>query len=55
MEGCEAIINLANVYSLWEPDFSIYKSVNVDGTRNVIEAALEAGAKKVIHVSFQQK
>jgi dihydroflavonol-4-reductase len=51
MEGCEAVINLANVYSLWEPDFSIYKRVNVDGTRNVMEVAMEVGAKKVIHVS----
>jgi dihydroflavonol-4-reductase len=51
MDGCEALVNLANIYSYWEPDFSIYKEVNVDGTRNVMEAALEVGIKKVIHIS----
>lgn len=51
MEGCDAVINLANVYSLWEPDIDIYRRVNVDGTKNVMEAALGAGVIKVIHVS----
>lgn len=51
MQGCEAVINLANVFSLWEPDISLYKRVNVDGTRNVMEAALQAEVQKVIHVS----
>ena len=51
MDGCEALVNLANIYSYWEPDISIYNKVNVDGTRNVMEAALAVGMKKVIHVS----
>jgi dihydroflavonol-4-reductase len=51
MKGCEWVVNLANVYSFWEPDRSIYRRVNVEGTRNVMEAALEAGVSKVAHVS----
>jgi dihydroflavonol-4-reductase len=51
IRGCEWVVNLANVYSFWEPDRSIYRRVNVEGTRNVMEAALEAGISKVAHVS----
>ena len=51
MRRCEWVVNLANVYSWWEPDKSIYRKVNVEGTRNVMEAALETGVSKVVHVS----
>ena len=51
VKGHDCVINLANVYSFWEPDPRIYRSVNVDGTRNVMESALEAGVSKVVHVS----
>ena len=51
MRGCDWVFNLANVYSFWEPDRRIFKRVNIDGTRNVLEASLESGASKVVHVS----
>jgi len=51
MAGCEAVINLANVFSLWEPDNSLYTKINIDGTRNVMEAALLSKVQKVVHVS----
>ena len=51
MKGCEWLVHLANVYSFWEPDKSVYRRVNVEGTRNVAEAALEEGVSKVAHVS----
>jgi dihydroflavonol-4-reductase len=51
MRGCNWVINLANIYSLWEPDPSIYSKVNIEGTRNVMEAALETEVKKVVHIS----
>jgi len=35
----------------WEPDKQIYTKVNVEGTRNVMECALEIGISKVVHVS----
>jgi dihydroflavonol-4-reductase len=49
--GRDCVMNLANVYSMWEPDKSVFRSVNVGGTRNVMECALEARVRKVIHVS----
>jgi len=51
MKGCDWVINLANVYSFWEPDIRIYTTVNIEGTRNVMECALETGVSKVVHVS----
>jgi dihydroflavonol-4-reductase len=51
MKGCDWVVNLASAYMYWDPDRSIYYRVNVDGTRNVMEASLDAGVSKVVHVS----
>jgi dihydroflavonol-4-reductase len=51
MRGCDWLVHLANVYSFWEADKTVYQRVNVEGTRNVMEAALEEGVSKVVHVS----
>ncbi|MDH4156252.1 MAG: NAD-dependent epimerase/dehydratase family protein, partial [candidate division Zixibacteria bacterium] len=47
----ECVINLANVYSFWEPYPNVYDTVNIGGTRNVMESALKAGVPKVVHIS----
>jgi nucleoside-diphosphate-sugar epimerase len=51
MQGCDWVINLANVYAFWVPDKSVFEATNVEGTRNVMECAIETGVSKVIHVS----
>ena len=51
MRGCDAVINLANQYSFWEPDPGVYTQINVLGTRHVMETALENGVSKVLHIS----
>jgi dihydroflavonol-4-reductase len=51
MADCDWVIHLANIYSFWERRESIFKEVNVEGTRNVLECALELGIPKVLHVS----
>jgi dihydroflavonol-4-reductase len=51
MEGCDWIFHLAGLYSFWEPDHRVFKRINVDGTRNVMECAVEAHVSKVVHVS----
>ena len=51
MKGCDRVVNLANVYSFWEPDKRVYEEVNVRGTQNVMECALENGIAKVVHLS----
>jgi len=51
MRFCNWVINLANIYTFWEPNKQIYTDVNIGGTRNVMESALETGVSKVVHVS----
>ncbi len=51
MEGCDWLVNLANFYEFWTPDRRLYHDVNVNGTRNVMEAALAKKVSKVLHVS----
>jgi dihydroflavonol-4-reductase len=51
MRGCDWVINLAGLYSFWEPDNRLYEKVNVEGTRNVMECALETKVSKIVHVS----
>lgn len=48
--GCDGIVHLAakvGVLGEWEE----YRSVNVDGTGNVLSAARAAGASRLVHVS----
>jgi dihydroflavonol-4-reductase len=51
MKGCDAAVNCAGLNSFWEKDRSRYRTVNIEGTRNVMEAALQAGVKKTVHIS----
>jgi dihydroflavonol-4-reductase len=51
VSGCEWVVNLANLFEFWVRDRRAYHAVNVEGTRNVMEAARSAGVSKVIHVS----
>jgi nucleoside-diphosphate-sugar epimerase len=49
-EGCDAIVHLAakvGVVGDWEE----YRSINVDGTRNVLSAAQRLGIGRLVHVS----
>lgn len=51
MEGCDRVFHLANIYTFWVPDRRDYHRVNVEGTGNVMQCAMEAGVSKVVHVS----
>jgi len=51
MDSCDSVINIAGHYTLWEADKKIYTEVNIIGTRNVMECALESGIKKIVHIS----
>jgi len=51
VHGCEAVFHVAADYRLGAPDPSeLYRS-NVEGTRNVMAAAAEAGVRKVVYTS----
>ena len=49
--GCEEVYHVAADYRLWVPDPDAMYAANVDGTRNVIEAARRAGARRIVHTS----
>jgi len=50
MAGCDAVFHLAALYS-FRGDPRELERVNVDGTRNVLEAARAAGVARVVHTS----
>ncbi len=49
MSGVDAVVHCAAALPLYSPE-DIY-STDVDGTRNVLEAALEVGVARVVHIS----
>jgi nucleoside-diphosphate-sugar epimerase len=51
MKSCDAVINIAALYSFWEPDKKRYSGINIKGTQNVMECALKSGVKKIVHIS----
>src|SRR5205807_6508856 len=49
--GCGLLFHVAADYRLWAADPSeLYRS-NVDGTRNMLEAARKAGVERVVYTS----
>jgi dihydroflavonol-4-reductase len=51
MKGCRQLYHLAADYRIWVPDPERMYDINVQGTRNVMEAALKAGVEKVVYTS----
>ena len=51
LDGCDRVFHVAALISMWQPDPAIYYRVNVEGTRSVLESALELGVGRVIHTS----
>ncbi|HTQ55457.1 MAG TPA: hopanoid-associated sugar epimerase [Bryobacteraceae bacterium] len=49
--GCGLIFHVAADYRLWAADESEMYRSNVDGTRNVLEAARQAGVDRVVYTS----
>jgi dihydroflavonol-4-reductase len=51
LEGCEALFHVAADYRLWTPDpQALYRS-NVEGTRNIVNAAQRGGVKRIVYTS----
>jgi len=50
MRGVDTVFHLAGMMGLWR-SMQDYFAVNVTGTENVCQAALTAGARRLIHVS----
>jgi dihydroflavonol-4-reductase len=51
IEGCSRLFHVAADYRLWVPDPEAMYAVNVQGTRDLLAAAAEAGVEKVVYTS----
>ncbi len=51
VEGCDAVFHLAAVYSYARSDAALMASVNVRGTRIVLDASLRGKRRRVVHTS----
>ena len=51
LRGCDAVIHVAADYRLWVPDPADMYKANVDGTRELLRLAREAGVPRVVYTS----
>ena len=51
LAGCEALYHVAADYRIWVPDPDTIYRVNVEGTRQLMEAALAAGVARIVYTS----
>jgi dihydroflavonol-4-reductase len=51
VDGCDTVFHLAAVYSYARADAALMEAVNVEGTRNVLNAAVRGPARRIVHTS----
>lgn len=51
MTGCRGVFHVAADYRLWTRDPDAMYTVNVDGTRNLVLAAMAAGVERIVYTS----
>lgn len=51
LRGCRYLYHVAADYRLWTPDPMILYRTNVQGTRNILEAAGRAGVERIVYTS----
>ncbi len=51
LQGCDRVFHLAAIYAIWLPEPKMMQWVNVQGTKNVLEACLQKKIKKVVYTS----
>jgi len=50
LKGCDRVYNVAALYTVSDPTDAYYR-INVEGTRNVLRACLNAGIQRVVYTS----
>jgi dihydroflavonol-4-reductase len=50
-KGCRFLFHTAAIYGFWAPDPHVFYDVNVRGTRNVLDAFVDAGCERIVYTS----
>lgn len=51
IQGCEAVYHVAAVYTFWSKNPAGVSQANVQGTKNVLESARQAGVSRTVYTS----
>ncbi len=51
VRDCAFVFHVAADYRLWVPDPEVMHDINVDGTRRVLRAAMDAGVERIVYTS----
>lgn len=51
LKGCDTLYHTAGVASFRKEDYQKMEDINVQGTKNIMNAALESGIKRAVHTS----
>ena len=51
MQGCDTVFHTAAIVSFKKKDRDLQHAVNIEGTRNVVEACLAEGVRRLVHTS----
>jgi len=51
IQGCDWCFHVAASYHLWLPDYAPMHAANVEGTRQVLTAAVRAGCSRIVYTS----
>ena len=51
VKGCDTLFHVAADYRLWVRNSNVLYRVNVEGTKNLMQAAINAGVSKIVYTS----
>jgi dihydroflavonol-4-reductase len=51
LKDCKALFHVAADYRIWVPDPAAMHRINIDGTRSLMMAALQAGVERIVYTS----
>lgn len=50
-DGCDVVFHVAGDTSFWKRQYDRQRQINVEGTRNIADACVTAGVKRLVHTS----
>ena len=51
LEGCHHLYHVAAHYALWDQNPDIFYRINVEGTKNLLQAAAQVGVERMVYTS----